>query len=138
MLKDILAISGQGGLFKMISQTKNSIIVESIVDGKRIPAYSTSRISALEDISIYTEDGDVKLKEVFKRIHGKENGGKAIDNKLPNQQLQAYFNEVLPEYDKDRVYVSDIKKVLNWYNLLHDKNLLKIEEDDSTEVNNQE
>jgi len=123
MLKGLLAISGQRGLFKMVSQAKNSIIVESLLDGKRIPAYATSRISALEDISIYTEDEDVKLEDVFKAIYEKENGGKAIDPKSSGNELKDYFEEILPLYDRERVYVSDIKKVLNWYNILIENDL---------------
>lgn len=124
MLKGLLAIAGQRGLFKVVSQAKNSIIVESLLDGKRMPAYATSRISALEDISIYTEEEDVKLADVFRAIYEKENGGMAIDPKGSGQELKAYFEEVLPTYDKDRVYVSDIKKVLNWYNILIENELL--------------
>ncbi len=123
MLKGLLAISGQRGLFKMVSQAKNSIIVESLMDGKRMPAYATSRISALEDISIYTEDEDVKLFDVFKAIFEKENGGKAIEPKSSANELKTYFEGILPLYDKDRVYVSDIKKVLTWYNALIEKDL---------------
>ena len=102
----------------MVSQAKNSIIVESLLDGKRIPAYATSRISALEDISIYTEEEDVKLADVFKAIYEKANGGKAIDPKSSGNELKNYFEEVLPSYDRDRVYVSDIKKLVNWYSIL--------------------
>ncbi len=136
MLKGILAVSGQGGLFKLISQAKNSIIVESIVDGKRMPAYATSRISALEDISIFTDEGDVKLAEVFKSISEKEDGAKAIDHKASSNDLKGYFAEVLPNYDRDRVYVSDMKKVIQWYNLLQEKELLNFEaaaEEENTE-----
>lgn len=102
MLKGILAVSGQSGLFKMISQAKNSIIVESLVDGKRMPAYATSRISALEDISIFTEEADVKLVDVFKSIFEKENGGPSISHKVSANELKSYFAEVLPDYDRDR------------------------------------
>ncbi|MBN2167469.1 MAG: DUF5606 domain-containing protein [Marinilabiliaceae bacterium] len=131
MLKDILSISGYGGLFKTISQGKNSIIVESLVDGKRMPAYATSRISALEDISIYTYDGDVKLAEVFKNIFEKENGGECISNKASADELKNYFSEILPDFDKERVYISDIKKILGWYNLLHSKDLLSFDDESS-------
>jgi hypothetical protein len=135
MLKEILAISGQGGLFKSISQTKNAIIVESLIDGKRMPAYASSRISALEDISIFTDEGDVKLVEVFKRIHEKESGVKTLDAKnVTSDQLKRYFAEVLPEYDRERVYVSDIKKVIAWYNLLVDKSLLDFSQEETTEA----
>jgi hypothetical protein len=132
MLKDILSISGQGGLFKMISQSKNAIIVESLTDGKRMPAYATSRISALEDISIFTVDGDVKLAEVFKAISEKENGGNCIDPKASANDLKKYFEQILPAYDSERVYISDIKKVLTWYNVLNSKSLLNF--DDQVEI----
>ena len=124
MLKGILSISGQAGLFKLVSQAKNSIIVESLIDGKRFPAYSTSRVSALEDISIYTEEGDVKLSEILLKIYAHTNGGEAPTAKASAQELKNYFESVVPNYDKDRVYVSDIKKVLSWYNLLASKNLI--------------
>lgn len=123
-MKGLLAISGKRGLFKMVSQGKNSIIVESLLDGKRMPAYATSRISALEDISIYTEEGDVKLQEVFDIIREKEDGGGAISHKASGAELKSYFEGVLPDYDKDRVYVSDIKKIISWYNLLQENDLL--------------
>jgi len=122
MLKGILAISGKPGLYKMVSNARNSIIVESLIDGKRMPAYATSKISSLEDISIFTDDGDVNLAEVFARIYeqGLEvNPGKASANDLKNA-----FREALPEYDEDRVYVSDIKKVFSWYNLLKEKEII--------------
>ncbi len=138
MLKGILAVSGQSGLFKMISQAKSSIIVESLVDGKRMPAYATSRISALEDISIFTEDGDVKLADVFKNIFDKEDGGEAISHKSSANELKDYFADVLPDYDKDRVYVSDIKKVLQWYNLLLKSEVLTFDEADEVSKENEE
>lgn len=131
MLKGILAVSGQSGLYKLISQAKNSIIVESLIDGKRMPAYATSRISALEDISIFTEEGDVKLVDVFKSIYDKEEGGQAISHKSSGNELKSYFEGILPDYDRDRVYVSDIKKVYMWYNLLLDKNIFKFENEES-------
>src|SRR5690554_3760992 len=121
MLKGILAISGQQGLFKLVAESKNNIIVESLETGKRMPAYSTSKISALEDIAIYTDTADIPLKDVFKAIAEKENGGAALSHKETASRLKSYFMEVLPEYDRDRVYVSDIKKVLLWYNILQEK-----------------
>lgn len=132
MLKGILAISGQPGLFRMITESKNSIIVESLDTGKRMPAYSTSKISALEDIAIYTETEDVPLKDVFKAINEKEDGGAAISHKSSANELKAWFEEVLPEYDKDRVYISDIKKVVQWYNILHEKDMLEFTEEEET------
>jgi hypothetical protein len=131
MLKGILAISGQQGLFKLVAESKNNIIVESLETGKRMPAYSTSKISALEDIAIYTDTADIPLKDVFKAISEKENGGATLSHKEPANKLKSYFAEVLPEYDRDRVYVSDIKKVLLWYNTLHEKNMLDFSEQEN-------
>ncbi len=133
MLKDILAISGQAGLFKMVSQSKNAIIVESLVDGKRIPAYASARISALEDISVYTYEGDVKLTDVFKNISEKESGGAALDAKASNDSLKNYFAQILPNYDKERVYVSDIKKIISWYNLLQAASMLDFSKSEVSE-----
>ena len=141
MLKGILAISGQPGLFKLIAESKNNIIVESMETGKRMPAYSTTKISALEDIAIYTDTDDIPLKDVFKAINEKEDGGKSISHKSSGNELKKYFGEVLPDYDRERVYVSDIKKVVLWYNILHDKDLLDFseeEENDETDDNNEE
>ena len=128
-LKGILAISGYGGLFKLVTQTKNSIIVESLETKKRMPAYATSKISALEDIAIFTEEEEVPLIDVFKKIYEKENGGKAIAKKSSNEELKDYFSKILPDYDKDRVYLSDIKKVVNWYNILNVQGLVIFEEE---------
>jgi hypothetical protein len=128
MLKGILSVSGQSGLFKLVAESKNNIIVESLETHKRIPVHSTAKVSALEDIAIYTENGDVPLKDVFKSISQKENGGAAISPKASDYELKAYFEKVVPEYDKDRVYISDIKKVLSWYNALQQKELLDFSE----------
>ncbi|HYQ58954.1 MAG TPA: DUF5606 domain-containing protein [Draconibacterium sp.] len=136
MLKGILAVSGQSGLFKMVAESKNSIIVESLDTKKRIPVYSTAKVSALEDIAIYTYEEDVPLKDVFKAISDTEDGGPAISHKSSGNELKEYFAKVLPEYDQDRVYVSDIKKVLQWYNVLQEKDMLDFtekEEEDKPE-----
>lgn len=132
MLKGILAISGQPGLFKLLAESKNNIIVESLETGKRMPAYSTTKISALEDIAIYTDTDDVPLKDIFKAIYDKENGGKAISHKSSGNELKSYFEEVLPDYDKERVYVSDIKKVILWYTILHEKEMLDFSEEEES------
>lgn len=131
MLKGILSVSGQSGLFKMIAESKNNIIIESLETLKRMPVHSTSKVSALEDIAIYTENGDVPLKDIFKAIFDMENGGPSISPKVSVNELKAYFERVVPEYDKDRVYVSDIKKVLLWYNTLQNKDLLDFTEEES-------
>jgi hypothetical protein len=138
MLKGILAISGQPGLYRMVAEAKNNIIVESLDTGKRMPAYSTTKISALEDIAIYTDSADVPLKEVFQKIFEKESGGEAISPKTPSGELKKYFGEILSEYDRDRVYVSDIKKVLLWYNILHEKKMLDFSEDEKAEEKQKE
>jgi len=130
MLKDILSISGYGGLFKFISQGRNGIIVESLEDQHRMNASATAKISALEDIAIFTDTEDLPLKDVFKAISEKENGGVAIAHKSSADELKSYFAEVLPDYDRDRVYVSDIKKVVNWYNILQKLELLNFEEEE--------
>jgi len=134
MLKGILAISGQPGLFKLIAESKNNIIVESLETGKKMPAYSTTKISALEDIAIYTDTDDVPLKDIFKAINEKEDGGKAINHKSSGNELKNYFEEVLPDYDRDRVYVSDIKKVILWYNILLNKSMLDFSEEEEDEA----
>ena len=138
MLKGILSISGQAGLFKLVAESKNNIIVESLDTNKRIPVYSTAKVSALEDIAIYTETSDVPLKDIFKSISEKEEGGSALSHKSSGNELKTYFEEVVPEYDKDRVYVSDIKKVLQWYNTLQEKEMLDFseaeEENEDTEA----
>lgn len=129
MLKDILSISGYGGLFKFISQGRTGIIVESLEDQKRMNANANAKISALEDIAIFTDVEDVPLKDVFKAIFDKENGGASINHKSSADELKKYFEVVLPDYDRDRVYVSDIKKVVNWYNILHKFEMLNFDEE---------
>lgn len=123
-LKDIIAISGEPGLFKFIAQGKNAIIVEHLESKKRSSAHTSAKVSSLEDISIFTEGEDMPLSKVFDLIFTKENGGKAIDSKSDTEKLRKYFTEVLPDYAKDKVYPSDIKKVVLWYNILHSLNLL--------------
>ena len=126
-LKDILVISGQGGLFKFISQSRNNVIVESLMDHKRSSISSKTQISMLDDIAIFTEDKDIPLCEVLKKIQEKENGGVAIPHKSSDEELKNYFTEILPDYDKFRVYVSDIRKVVMWYNLLLEQGITDFE-----------
>lgn len=130
-LSGIISIAGKPGLYTVVAQTKNGIIVQSVIDGKRIPAYSTHRISALEDISIYTFDDDIPLSQVFRNIWEKENKGKALEGKASGDELRNYMKEILPDFDEDRVYTSDIKKLLNWYNQLHDADQLKEKEEEA-------
>ena len=129
MFKDILAISGQPGLFKMVSKGNNSIIVESLITGKRMPAHSSNKIISLEDIAIFTVDEEVPLKDVMKKIAEKEDFKASIDHKSSGNVLKEYFREILPDFDENRVYTSDIKKVIQWYNLLQEKEMLNFEEE---------
>lgn len=117
-LREILAISGQPGLFKYVAQSQLGVIVESLIDGKRMNASATSRVSALTEISMFTEGEDIPLAEVFTRIYAHTGGKEAISPKSTPEQLKAAFAEVLPEYDRDRVHVSDIKKCFSWFNIL--------------------
>lgn len=119
MLKEILSISGKPGLYKMISQGKNMIVVESLQDGKRVPAYTKDKVVSLGDIAIYTNTEETPLAQVFDNISKKENGSVCpIDPKADNNMLRKYMEEVLPDFDRDRVYPSDMRKMFAWYNIL--------------------
>lgn len=120
MLKNILAITGKPGLYKLVSRGSNMLIVESLVDGKRMPTYARDKIVALSDVSMFTNADDVPLSEVLTNA-GKKEGLKAVamePKKASNAELQAWFDEVLPDWDRDRVYPSDIRKLIQWYNIL--------------------
>ena len=119
MLKKILSISGKPGLYKLLSQAKNVFYVESLTDQKRIPVHSRDKVVSLGDIAIYTDTEEVALADVLISIKTKENGAKAsISPDATTDELRAYMTEILPEFDRDRVYPSDIKKLIKWYNLL--------------------
>lgn len=117
-LKEILAISGQPGLYKYVAQSKNGVIVESLLDGRRMNAAANAKVSALTEISMFTEGDDIALADVFTRIYAYTGGKEAISHKEAPEKLKAAFAEVLPEYDRDRVHVSDMKKCFAWYNTL--------------------
>lgn len=124
MLKKILSISGKQGLFKLVSQAKGMLIVESLLNGRRMPAYAHDKVTSLADISIYTEGEDIPLRDVFEKIKQKEQGKTVqIQPDTDGSAYKKYLASVLPEYDKDRVYLSDIKRIINWYNFLVDKGL---------------
>ena len=125
-LKDILSISGKGGLFKFVAQARNGIVVESIEDHKRHVAPSTARVSSLEDISIFTRGEEVPLSDVFYRIHQKADGKETISHKASADELTDAFLELVPEYDQEKVYQSDIRKVFQWYNQLHRNEMLEV------------
>ncbi len=130
MLTDILAISGQSGLFKLVSNTKNAIIVENIETKKRLPSYASSKVSSLKDISIYTDDNDLPLEELMLKIKETSQNQQVLSHKSSADELKTFFEEVIPNYDKDRVYVSDIKKVIQWYNILQKNDLINPKEED--------
>ena len=117
-LRDILAISGQPGLYKYVAQSMRGVIVESLLDGKRMNVASTARVSALTEISMFTEGEDIALADVFTNIWNYTGGKEAISHKESAEKIQAEFAKVLPEYDRERVHVSDMKKCFAWYNIL--------------------
>ncbi len=123
-VEKVLAISGKPGLYELKIQTRSGFVAESLIDGKRLTVGLRSNVSLLSEISIYTETSEVKLFEVFAKIAKKENDGPALDHKVGNNELLSYFEEVIPDFDRDRVYVSDIKKVLSWYNILQKANYI--------------
>jgi hypothetical protein len=129
-LEKVLAIAGKPGLYKLIAQTRGGFVAESLIDKKRLSVNVQQNVSVLSEIAIYTLSEEVPLKDVFKNIKKKENGGQtSVKAKDSKDVLEEYFFEVLPDYDEDRVYVSDIKKVIQWYNLLQEHNMLDLEED---------
>src|SRR5574344_1839207 len=134
-ISNILSISGKGGLFRLISQTKSVALVQSLIDGKKVPAFATDRISALEDISIFTTEKEVPLKEVLRSIfkHEDEKDISYDISKASEQQLVAYMREILPDFDEDRVYPSDMKKLFKWYNILNKSKLIDLNDEEETE-----
>ena len=140
MLKTILSISGKPGLYKLISQGKNMLIVESLVDKKRFPAHGNEKIISLGDIAMYTDTEDIPLQEVLLSIKKKENGAAVtLDiKKASADDLRAYMAEVLPAFDRDRVHLSDIKKLISWYNLLVASGITDFEEAPEEETKEEE
>lgn len=134
-LSGIISVSGMGGLFKVTGQLKNGLVAKALADGKNVPIYASHKVSALEDISVFCESDDIPLKDVFDKIKEKENGGAtAVDvKKADDKAVVAYFGEVLPDYDRDRVYKSDMKKILTWYNILQAADLLNAVEEEGAE-----
>lgn len=123
-LDKILSIGGKPGLYKLLTQTRAGFVGESLLDGKRVTVSLRNNVSVLSEIAIYTLEEEVPLHEVFQKIKDKENGEKtAIGHKSEKIKLEEYFFEVLPNYDEDRVYASDIKKIIQWYNILHENGI---------------
>lgn len=134
-LSKILTISGQSGLFNYLSQARNGVIVESLADKKRSCFGMKSKVTTLEDISIYTDEGEIKLREVFGKMKSELGENNAPESKSPDKDLQVFFAKVLPDYDRDRFHVSHMKKVVTWYNILKEHASLDFEskEEEQTE-----
>ena len=128
-LDKILSIAGKPGLFQMLTQTRGGFVAVSLLDGKKVTVNLKSNVSVLSEIAIYTLEEEMPLVSVLEKIYNKESGGKtSVAHKADKLDLEAYFFEVLPNYDEDRVYASDIKKVVQWYNILHENKLLDFSE----------
>jgi hypothetical protein len=123
----ILAISGKPGLYELKVQTRSGFVAESLLDGKKITVGLRSNVSLLSEIAVFTYNEEVKLIDIFKSIATKENGEATISHKETDDKLKSYFREILPEYDEDRVYTSDIKKIFNWYNILQPKGYVTLD-----------
>ena len=129
-LKEILSVPGKKGVYKLVSKGKGNIIVESLLDGSRMPVFTSTRANTLEDICVFTENENMPLKDVLKRIFETENGNKAIDAYASNPaEIESYMAKILPEYDRDRVHISDMKKLFFWYNQLLEHDMLSFEEE---------
>ena len=131
-LDKILAISGKPGLYELKAQTRGGFLAESIVDGKRLSVNMRHNVSVLSEIAIYTFSEEVPLREVFQKIKEKEDGKSTINHKEPKAVLETFFSEILPDYDEERVYPSDIKKVVQWYNLLQSKGIMDFSDPKAT------
>ncbi|NVO18740.1 MAG: DUF5606 domain-containing protein [Bacteroidetes bacterium] len=127
-LKDIMSISGKAGLHKNIAQSKSGIIVESLIDGKRFQVFASDKISALGEISIYTTGEELALREVFRLIREKLGEELAPDTKASDKQLVEFFEGIIPEYDKEKFYISHMRKLVGWYNLLVSKGITDFSE----------
>jgi len=132
-LSQIISIAGKPGLYRILNQSRGGVIVLSLQDGKKTAIGQTQRVSALSDISMYTVDGDLLLDEILKRVHA-HTGGKTVDiNVKDDGAVRDFFTEVIPEHDQDRVYNSDIRKLIKWYNSLLEKDLLDFEKETDTQ-----
>lgn len=134
----IISVTGKPGLYELISQSRSGIIVQSLEDGKKTAVSSAHRVSTLADITIYTDGGDEHLEEVFKKFYEKQNGGEVDIDTKDAEALQEFLFSVLPEYDEERVYSSDIRKMIKWYNLLVKSDPKAFEKTEVTEKTEEE
>ena len=130
-LDKVLSISGKPGLYELKAQTRGGFVAESMLDGKKISVNIRHNVSLLSEIAVYTYTEEVPLREIFQKIYEKENGGEAISHKESKEKLENYFAEILPDYDVDRVYISDIKKIMQWYNLLISKGVTSFQKSEA-------
>ncbi|CAI8405736.1 MAG: DUF5606 domain-containing protein [Schleiferiaceae bacterium] len=138
-LRTVLSIAGKPGLFHLIAHRKNGVVVESLIDGQRTSIPATANVSSLGDIAIYTYEEEVPLREVFKAMAEVTEGKEALSHKSSKNELEDFFGEVLPKFDQERVYASDIKKVVQWFNILVKNDLLSIlDAEESTEATAEE
>lgn len=133
-LEGILSITGKPGLFKLINQSQSNLIVESLIDGKRMPLYASHQVSALQDVGVYTYSDNLPLDKVFENIFKHHNGEQTLSHKQSKDEHFAWMREIMPDFDEDRVYHSDIKKLIQWYNLLQSKGLITVEEEKETKL----
>lgn len=129
----IIVVSGKSGVFKVVAQSRAGFIAESLIDGKKLPISASNKITSVEDIVVFTETEEIKLKEVLKKMKEHTEGKQAIDHKSADADIKAFFQIVLPDYDKERVYLSDMKKMVFWYNLLQKNDMLDFEEEVKSE-----
>ncbi len=132
-LRTVLSVSGKPGLFKLIAHQKSGVVVESLLDGKRTAISANANVSSLGDIAIYTYEEEVPLRDVFKAMAEVTEGNEALSHKSSKDDLEDFFGEVLPKFDQERVYASDIKKVVQWFNILVKNDLLSILEEEVSE-----
>lgn len=137
-LTGILAITGKPGLYKLISQTKSGALVESLVDKKRMPAFAHERISSLKDITMFGNDEDKPLIDIFQNIYKIEDGKECISHKSSDKELKDYMEKAFPDYDKERVHLSDMKKLFSWYNILLSNNLIDLKQPQQEEEKQEE
>jgi len=127
-LKDYMTISGKPGLYKTVAQSKTGVIVESLLDGKRFQAFTTDKVSSLGEISIYTDTDDMPVREVFRLMQEKEAEVTLPGQKSDDKEIKAYFEKVVPQYDRERFYLSHMRKVISWFNLLVSKGVTDFSE----------
>lgn len=137
-LDKVISISGKPGLYTLVTQSSNGFIAENLDNNRKTSVPASVNVSLLNNIAIYTQTEEVPLVEVFEKIYEKENGGLAIDHKSSEKELRNYMEEILPDYDQNRVYKSDLKKLFQWYNILQKNNMLTTDEESETAAQEEE